>query len=581
MKKKAKLSTFKLVWQYIKHYRFLIFLTLIFALGVVSLTVYVPVLIGRCIDLIAEAGHVDFAGISSYGVKIAVIVGITAILQGLMDFINNKITYQVSRDIRNDAFIKIQSLPLKYIDSHAHGDIMSRIVADVDQFSDGLLLGFTHLFSGVLTIIGILAFMLAISPAITLLVVVLTPLSLFAANFIARRTYDMFRVQTSIHGEQTAFLDEIITGQKVVQAFSQEQEIENRFEEINSRLEKASLRAIFFSSTTFPTTRFVNGLVYAAVAFLGSFMVISGGVTVGGLSAFLSYANQYTKPFNEISGVVAELQNALACAGRIFELLSEESQSPDKDDALALRDTNGNVAVEHVYFSYSPGQKLIQDFNLTVSPGQRIAIVGPTGCGKTSMINLLMRFYEVNSGTISVDGNDIRDITRESLRKSFGMVLQDTWLREGTVHENITMGRPHATREEVIAACKATRAHSFIKQLPNGYDTPIGNGGSALSQGQQQMLCIARVMLCMPPMLILDEATSSIDTRTEILIQEAFVRLMQGRTSFIVAHRLSTIKSADIILVMRGGNVVEKGSHDQLIKKDGFYAELYKSQFAV
>ncbi len=572
-------KTISRIFGYIKHQMFFVVLSLVFSLISVVLTLYVPILTGKAIDCIAEHG-IEWDMLKDYLIQIAVSVLITALAQWLMNLINNKITYSVVRDIRRDAFAKIEELPLSYIDSHAHGETVSRVITDADQFADGLLMGFTQLFSGVITIAGTLGFMLVINAKIALVVVCITPLSLFVASFIAKKTYDMFKLQSQIRGEQTSLIDEMIGNQKVVQAFGQEDKIVERFDEINERLGKASLRAIFFSSITNPGTRFVNNLVYASVALTGALAVVATGgagtFTVGALTTFLSYANQYTKPFNEISGVITELQNAFACAGRIFELIFDtEAQIPDSDSALVLDEPKGEVALKNVEFSYMPEKELIKNFNLSVKPGQRIAIVGPTGCGKTTVINLLMRFYDVNEGAISVDGTDIRDITRHSLRKSYGMVLQETWLKSGTIEDNIKMGRPNATREEVIAAAKASYAHGFIKRLPNGYDTVIMEDGGGLSQGQKQLLCIARVMLCLPPMLILDEATSSIDTRTEIKIQNAFAKMMKGRTSFIVAHRLSTIKEADVILVMRDGNIIEQGNHEELMERRGFYAELY------
>ena len=564
----------------LKKYRVLIALSILFAAVTVGLTLYVPVLVGDAIDRIVGPGQVDFVSVGAILVQIAVIVGATALLQWLMNTINNKITFQVVRDVRSEAFRKLQILPLKYLDAHSHGEIVSRVIADVDQFADGLLMGFTQLFTGALTILGTLVFMLSIHAGITLVVVLLTPISLFVASFIARRTYAMFKLQSETRGKQTALIDEMIGNQKVVQAFSHEDESLEQFDEINEQLEKCSLRATFFSSITNPATRFVNSLVYAGVGITGSLVAIAGAISVGDLTCLLSYANQYTKPFNEISGVVTELQNALACAGRIFELIDEEPQIPEKENAAVLTDVRGNVSLTGVEFSYDPKRPLIRDFNLTVKPGQRVAIVGPTGCGKTTVINLLMRFYDVQEGAIRVEGEDIRDVTRRSLRSGYGMVLQETWLKAGTIRENILMGRPDATEEEMIAAAKASHAHGFIRRLPEGYDTVISEDGGSLSQGQKQLLCIARVMLCRPPMLILDEATSSIDTRTELKVQEAFARLMQGRTSFIVAHRLSTIREADVILVMRDGNIVEQGNHESLLEKGGFYAELYNSQFA-
>ncbi len=564
----------------LKKYRVLIVLSILFAAVTVALTLYVPVLVGDAIDRILGAGQVDFAGIASILFQIGILVAITSLLQWLMNTINNKITFQVVRDVRSEAFRKIQILPLKYLDAHSHGEIVSRVIADVDQFADGLLLGFTQLFTGVLTILGTLGFMLSIHAGITLLVVLLTPISLFVASFIARRTYAMFKLQSETRGRQTALIDEMIGNQKVVQAFSHEDEALEQFDEINEKLEKCSLRATFFSSITNPATRFVNSVVYAAVGLTGALIAIGGAITVGDLTCLLSYANQYTKPFNEISGVVTELQNALACAGRIFELIEEDPQIPDAENAVELQNVKGNVSLHDVEFSYDPKRPLIRDFNLTVKPGQRVAIVGPTGCGKTTVINLLMRFYDVRGGAICVEGEDIREVTRRSLRSGYGMVLQETWLKAGTIRENIMMGRPDATEEEMIAAAKASHAHGFIRRLPKGYDTEITEDGGSLSQGQKQLLCIARVMLCRPPMLILDEATSSIDTRTELKVQEAFARLMEGRTSFIVAHRLSTIREADVILVMRDGSIIEQGNHESLLQKGGFYAELYNSQFA-
>ena len=567
------------IMKYLKNYRLLTAASILLAAVTVALTLYVPIVIGEAIDNIVSAHNVDFAAIAALLMRVAIVAGITALLQWIMNTINNRITYSVVRDVRGEAFRKIEVLPLKFIDSHSQGDIVSRVIADADQFADGLLMGFTQLFTGVVTILGTLGFMLSLNVHITLLVVLLTPLSLFAAKFIATHTYSMFKKQSETRGEQTALVDEMINNMKVVQAFSHEDAAVDDFDEINDRLEKFSLRAVFYSSLTNPTTRFINSVVYAGVGLTGAIAAINGNITVGGLSCFLSYANQYTKPFNEISGVVTELQNALACAGRLFDLIDEQPRIPDSPDAKVLTDVRGRVDMENVAFSYTPERKLIENLNLSVEPGQRVAIVGPTGCGKTTLINLLMRFYDVNSGSISVDGDDIRGITRDSLRRSYGMVLQDTWLRSGTVRDNITMGKPDATDEEVITAARAAHAHSFIKRLPNGYDTVIGEDGGSLSQGQKQLLCITRVMLCLPPMLILDEATSSIDTRTEIKIQKAFAALMQGKTSFIVAHRLSTIREADVILVMKDGNIIEKGNHDSLMAKDGFYAHLYNSQF--
>ncbi len=575
-----QIQTLKKVLHYIKKYRLYVAESLILAFAAVALTLYVPVLTGRAIDLALGKGQVDFQGIGRILLQIAVMAGLTALAQWCMNLSNNKITYGVIRDIREQAFRRIQVLPLKYIDGHAHGEIVSRVIADTDQFADGLLMGFTQLFTGVLTIFGTLGFMLSLHVTITLVVVLITPVSFFVAGFIARRTYHMFQLQSKARGEQTALIDEMIGNQKVVQAYGHEREALEAFDRINDRLQSYSLQATFFSSITNPSTRFVNSLVYTGVAFAGALTALRGGITVGQLSCFLSYANQYTKPFNEISGVVTELQNALACAARIFDLIEEEPQVPESPEAKVLTDADGRVELSHVWFSYVPGQKLIQDFDLQVKPGQRVAIVGPTGCGKSTVINLLMRFYDVDSGQILVNGTDIRQITRESLRDAYGMVLQETWLRSGTIRENITMGDIRVTEEEIIAAAKATKAHSFIRRLPKGYDTVIGEDGGSLSQGQKQLLCITRVMLRRPPMLILDEATSSIDTRTEIQVQNAFARLMEGRTSFIVAHRLSTIQGADVILVMKDGNIIEQGSHSRLLKLGGFYAKLYQSQFA-
>lgn len=570
----------KKVLDYIGKYKIFLLLSIILAAISVALTLYIPILTGNAVDCILGPGQVDFAGILVILKKMTVIILLTAIVQWLMNACNNKITYQVIRDVRDEAFRKLEILPLKYIDSHAHGDIVSRIIADVDQFSDGLLMGFTQLFTGVITIIGTLLFMISINVTTTLIVVVLTPLSFFIANFIAKRTFKMSKLQSETRGEQTALIDEMIGNEKVVKAFSREEKVIEQFDEVNNRLEKASVKAIFFSSLTNPCTRFVNSLVYAGVGIVGAFLAIRGRISVGQLSSFLSYANQYTKPFNEISGVVTELQNAIACAGRIFEFIEEEPQIPDAEDAIVLKQPKGEIDIQDVAFSYTEDQKLITDLNLHVKPGQRVAIVGPTGCGKTTVINLLMRFYDVNKGSIQVDGVDIRKLTRDSLRKGYGMVLQETWLKSGTIKDNIIMGKPDATMEEVIAAAKASHAHSFIKRLPKGYDTVISEDGGSLSQGQKQLLCITRVMLCLPPILILDEATSSIDTRTEIKIQKAFATLMEGRTSFIVAHRLSTIREADIILVMKDGNIIEQGNHETLLAKGGFYAGLYQSQFS-
>ena len=577
---KQQKTTIGKVLRYIKKYWMYLGISVFLAAVTVALTLYIPILTGRAVDLIVAKGLVDFAGILTILKRMAVVILLTAAAQWVMNACNNKITYNVVRDIRKEAFDRIEHLPLSYIDSHSYGEVVSRVIADVDQFADGLLMGFTQFFTGVVTIFGTLIFMLTINVKITVAVVLITPLSLFVASFIAKKTFSMFKLQSETRGEQTGFIEEIIGNQKVVQAFSHEKEALEKFDEINGRLQKYSLRAIFFSSITNPATRFINSLVYAVVGIVGAFLAIAGGITVGQLSSLLSYANQYTKPFNEISGVVTELQNALACAARVFELMEEQPEEPDASDAAVLSLAEGKVELSHVNFSYTPEQKLIEDFNLSVKPGQRVAIVGPTGCGKTTLINLLMRFYDVNSGTISVDGIPIRKMTRESLRNNYGMVLQETWLCSGTIRDNITMGQPDATEEEIIAAAKASHAHSFIKRLPEGYDTVIAEDGGNLSQGQKQLLCITRVMLCLPPMLILDEATSSIDTRTEIRIQKAFAKMMQGRTSFIVAHRLSTIQEADIILVMKDGSIVEQGNHETLLVQDGFYATLYNSQFA-
>ena len=573
-------STLRKVLRYIRRYWGYLGASIILAAVTVALTLYLPILIGQAVDRIVGKGAVDFAGIFVILRKMAVIIGLTAVAQWVMNACNNKITYNVIRDIRTEAFDKIEKLPLKYLDAHSYGEIVSRVIADVDQFADGLLMGFTQFFTGIVTIFGTLIFMLTISVRITVAVVVITPVSLFVASFIAKKTFSMFKLQSETRGEQTAFIEEMVGNQKVVQAFSHEDEALEKFDEINERLQKYSLRAIFFSSITNPSTRFVNSLVYATVGVVGAFTAIAGGISVGQLSSLLSYANQYTKPFNEISGVITELQNALACAGRVIELIEEDAEVPDAEDAVDLEHANGKVELSHVYFSYVPEQKLIEDFNLSVKPGQRVAIVGPTGCGKTTLINLLMRFYEVNSGTIKVSDIPLQQLTRKSLRDNYGMVLQETWLRSGSIRDNIAMGKPDATDEEIIAAAKASHAHGFIKRLPEGYDTVIAEDGGNLSQGQKQLLCIARVMLCLPPMLILDEATSSIDTRTEIKIQNAFAKMMQGRTSFIVAHRLSTIREADIILVMKDGSIIEQGNHEELLEKNGFYAKLYNSQFA-
>lgn len=574
-------DTIKKVLDYIKKYKILVALSLIFAAVTVALTLYVPILTGRAVDFIIGKGNVDFDSLIKIAVEIVVIVAITAVLQWLMSICNNKITYGVVRDIRNEAFEKIERMPLSYIDTHEHGDIVSRIIADVDTFADGLLMGFTQAFTGIITIFGTLIFMVTINFKITILVVLVTPLSLVIANFIAKRTYKLFRKQSEIKGKQTGIINEMIGNQKVVKAYSKEADVLERFDEINDELQKVSLKAIFYSSTTNPATRFVNAMVYAVVGIVGAIFAINGHISVGALSSFLSYANQYTKPFNEISSVITELQNALACAARIFDLIYEKSEEPDKEGAIESLSIDGTVSLKNVNFSYVPDKKLIENFSLDVKKGQKIAIVGPTGCGKTTLINLLMRFYDVNSGSISISGENIMDMTRDTLRSSYGMVLQETWLKAGTIKENLMMGNESATMDEVIEAAKASHAHSFIRRLENGYDTYIGEDGGSLSQGQKQLLCIARVMLTKPPMLILDEATSSIDTRTEIKIQEAFNILMKGRTSFIVAHRLSTIREADVILVMKDGNIIEQGNHDELMEKGGFYANLYNSQFAV
>ena len=572
-------ETLKKVLRYLKRYWF--FLALSFGLAAITVasTLYIPLLTGDAVDCVIGKGQVDFTGIFAVLKRMVMVIGVTAVAQWGMNICNNKMTYQIVRDIRNEAFAKLEILPLKYLDGHPSGEVVSRIIADVDQFADGLLMGFTQLFTGVLTIVGTIGFMLSVNVGITLVVLLITPVSMIVASFIAKKTFTMFRLQSEARGEQTALIDEMIGNQKVVQAFGHEKDAMEQFGEINERLRKYSLRAIFFSSITNPSTRFVNSLVYTGVGVTGALAAISGRMTVGQLTAFLNYANQYTKPFNEISGVVTELQNAIACAGRVFELIEEEPQVPEPADATALTDVEGRVDLEHVAFSYRPDQKLIEDLNLAVKPGERVAIVGPTGCGKTTVINLLMRFYDVDAGSISVESDDIRQVTRKSLRSSYGMVLQDTWLRSGTVRENILIGKPDATEEEMIEAAKNSHAHSFIKRLPKGYDTVIGEDGGGLSQGQKQLLCITRLMLCRPPMLILDEATSSIDTRTEMKIQNAFARLMEGHTSFIVAHRLSTIREADVILVVKDGHIIEQGNHESLLAKKGFYAKLYNSQF--
>lgn len=579
-KKTGQGKTLKKVFRHLGRYRIFVVFSILLATVSVALTLYVPKLTGQAVDCIISAGQVDFPGVVEVMIRIGICTLVTALAQWLMNVCNNKMTYQVVQDIRNEAFRKIEILPLKYIDGRPHGEVVSRVIADVDQFADGLLMGFTQLFTGIATIVGTFCFMLSVNVMITFVVVLITPVSFLVANFIARRTFSMFRLQSEIRGEQTGLIDEMVENQKVVQAFGRGQKVTDQFDEINERLGKASLKATFFSSITNPATRFVNSLVYTGVGIAGAFGVVNGALTVGQLSSFLSYANQYTKPFNEISGVVTEFQNAVACAQRIFDLIEEESQTPEPEDAVALDHVQGNVKAAHVDFSYEEGQQLIRDFNLDVKPGQRIAIVGPTGCGKTTFINLLMRFYDVKDGAIAVEGHDIREVTRQSLRAGYGMVLQDTWLKTGTIRDNITMGRPDASEEEVIAAAKASHIHSFIRRLPKGYDTWITEDGGGLSQGQKQLLCIARVMLCRPPMLILDEATSSIDTRTEMKIQDAFAELMKGRTTFIVAHRLSTIREADVILVMRDGRIIEQGSHESLLAQGGFYRHLYESQFA-
>lgn len=580
MKKSSQKKTMNILWKYLKNYWIFVLLSIMMAAVTVAGTLYVPIMIGKAIDCIVGPDQVEFRTIYDIIFRVLVIVAVTGLAQWIMNICNNRITFHVTRDIRNDAIEQIEILPLKYIDGHSYGDIVSRVIADVDQFADGLLMGFTQFFTGVITIMGTLGFMFSIHLTIALLVVCLTPISLFVARFIANHTYSMFRLQSETRGEQTALVEEMIEGQKVVKAFGYEERAQVRFDEVNDRLQKCSLRAIFYSSLTNPCTRFVNSLVYASVAFSGALTVLTGSLSVGQLSCLLSYANQYTKPFNEISGVITELQNAFACAARIFELIEETPQIPETADALSLDHVEGNVTLDHVNFSYRPDQSLIEDFNLNVEPGQRVAIVGPTGCGKTTIINLLMRFYDVDSGKICVDDRDIRQITRGSLRSSYGMVLQDTWLKTGTVRDNITMGNDSYTDEEIIAAAKEAHSWSFIKKMSNGLDTMITEDGAGMSQGQKQLLCITRVMLHLPSMLILDEATSSIDTRTEIKIQEAFAKMMEGRTSFIVAHRLSTIQNADIILVMKDGHIIEKGNHENLLQKNGFYANLYHSQFA-
>ena len=580
-KQKSQAATLKEVICRLGRYRIFLVFSILLATVSVALTLYIPKLTGHAVDYVIGKGKVNFPGVIQVMIQIGVCTLITALAQWLMNVCNNKMTYQMVQDIRNEAFDKIEQLPLKYIDGHPYGEIVSRVIADVDQFSDGLLMGFTQLFTGIATIVGTFCFMLSVNVSITFVVVLITPVSFFVANFIAKRTFRMFRLQSEIRGEQTGLIDEMIGNQKVVQAFGRGEDVTERFDEVNKRLQEASLRATFFSSITNPATRFVNSLVYTGVGITGAFAVVRGAMSVGQLSSFLSYANQYTKPFNEISGVVTEFQNAIACAQRVFTLIDEEPQIPEPEHAVHLTDIDGNVKVEDVSFSYLPGQHLIEDFNLEVKPGQRIAIVGPTGCGKTTLINLLMRFYDVNAGSIKVEDMDIREMTRKSLRAGYGMVLQETWLKTGTIRENIAMGRPDATEEEIVEAAKASHIHNYIRRLPKGYDTWITEDGGGLSQGQKQLLCIARVMLCRPPMLILDEATSSIDTRTEIKIQQAFAKLMEGRTTFIVAHRLSTIREADVILVMKDGKIIEQGNHEVLMKKEGFYHHLYESQFSM
>ena len=580
-KQKSQAATLKEVICRLGRYRIFLVFSILLATVSVALTLYIPKLTGHAVDYVIGKGKVNFPGVIQVMIQIGVCTLITALAQWLMNVCNNKMTYQMVQDIRNEAFDKIEQLPLKYIDGHPYGEVVSRVIADVDQFSDGLLMGFTQLFTGIATIVGTFCFMLSVNVSITFVVVLITPVSFFVANFIAKRTFRMFRLQSEIRGEQTGLIDEMIGNQKVVQAFGRGEDVTERFDEVNKRLQEASLRATFFSSITHPATRFVNSLVYTGVGITGAFAVVRGAMSVGQLSSFLSYANQYTKPFNEISGVVTEFQNAIACAQRVFTLIDEEPQIPEPEHAVHLTDIDGNVKVEDVSFSYLPGQHLIEDFNLEVKPGQRIAIVGPTGCGKTTLINLLMRFYDVNAGSIKVEDIDIREMTRKSLRAGYGMVLQETWLKTGTIRENIAMGRPDATEEEIVEAAKASHIHNYIRRLPKGYDTWITEDGGGLSQGQKQLLCIARVMLCRPPMLILDEATSSIDTRTEIKIQQAFAKLMEGRTTFIVAHRLSTIREADVILVMKDGKIIEQGNHEVLMKKEGFYHHLYESQFSM
>ena len=578
--KKKNKGTLKKVFSYIGKYKYFLILSMFFAAVTVGLTLYAPILVGKAIDCIIGKGNVDFVNMKSILIKVAVIVVSTALIQWLMNVCNNKITYNVSRDLRKKAFEKIEILPFSYIDTHSKGDIVSRVITDVDQLSDGLLMGFTQFFTGVITIIGTLAFMLSVNVFITIVVVVVTPLSFFIARFIAKKTFNMFSLQSKTRGEQTSFIDEMISNQKVAEAYSMNEENKARFDKINDDLAKYSLKATFFSSITNPATRFVNSIVYAAVALFGAIMAVKGNITVGILSCFLSYANQYTKPFNEISSVVTELQNAIACAARVFELIEETPELPDKADATELENVKGSVEINNLYFSYNPDRELLKNVNINVEPGKTVAIVGPTGCGKTTLINLLMRFYDPNNGAISVDEVNTQDVTRQSLRQNFGMVLQDTWLKSGTIADNIRLGKTDATDDEIIEAAKKAHAHSFIKRLPDGYKTKIGEDGGSLSQGQKQLLCITRLMLCPPPMLILDEATSSIDTRTEIKIQKAFNTLMKNRTTFIVAHRLSTIQNADLILVMNDGNIIEQGTHVSLYAQKGFYYNLYNSQFS-